>query len=144
MNERMGEYEKALSFATAGLKAHPESRALASLTYRLLFALGRIDDVLARAEAARAVDAQDAIALGAMGLAHETRGRRKEALAAYEAAVATYKRGSPPEFVPWVALAAEHITRIGKTQRPRRFCKARPSYPCDLGGNVRAHPHHPL
>ncbi len=117
VHERQGEYEKALAFAKAGLQAHPDSRPLATLVYRLLFDLGRIDAVIARADAARQADGQDAIALGALGLAHETRGRRKEALAAYEAAVASYKRGAPAEHVPWVALAAEHITRISSTPR---------------------------
>ena len=117
VQERTGDYEKALEHATKGLDAHPEDRALASLVYRLLLTLGRDAEVVERAEAARAANPEDAIALGALGLAHEMRGRRKEALAAYEAAVATYRRGAPAEHVPWVATSAEHITRISPRAR---------------------------
>ncbi|MFV1958195.1 MAG: tetratricopeptide repeat protein, partial [Planctomycetota bacterium] len=103
----------ALAAVEKGLLAHPGARRLEGLHVRLLLETGRVEEAARAARAATERDAKDVVAWTGRGLAEEERGRRKEALEAYEAALGAYDpKKTAGADVLWVALAAERITRL--------------------------------
>ena len=111
VQERTGRYEEALATASGALASHPEDRGLEDLRFKTLAALGRVDEVLTAARAALATRPDDLVARTWLGVALELRGRRKEALEAYDLVVAHYNEHDPlPQEVPSVARAAVRAT----------------------------------
>lgn len=111
VHERRGAYEEALALAARLEAERPEDRAAQALRFRVLFALGRVEEAEQLAHAALGRRAEDLIARTVLGRAAEERGRRVEALAAYDAVLAGYQKAAPEnDELPYVAHALLRAT----------------------------------
>jgi tetratricopeptide (TPR) repeat protein len=111
VHERTGRYEQALGVASAAAMAHPDHRPIEATRFSILLATGQHDVAITAARAALEARPEDLVARGALAQALEARGRRKEALAAYDQIVKAYNSGDPhPTEIPWVAHAAVRAT----------------------------------
>ncbi|MDJ0975986.1 MAG: tetratricopeptide repeat protein [Planctomycetota bacterium] len=114
--ERTGKYTEALETVVAATKRHSKDAELRAVHLRLLGTLGRTDEMEAAARAALAKDEGDLVALAGLGMALEERGKREEALAAYDKIVNAYNKAIragasvPRSAVPIVAHAGERAT----------------------------------
>jgi tetratricopeptide (TPR) repeat protein len=111
VQERRGEYEKTLKLMAGAVAAHPDDRRLEALRLRAMLALGRTDEAESAARAALERQPQDLVARTILGETLETRGRRKEALEAYDKVIAAYNNSDPqPVELPFVGHAAVRAT----------------------------------
>lgn len=111
VHERRGEYAQALAVVEPAQQQRPDDRELTALRFDLLLDLGRLGDVEHLARAALVERPDDLVAQAALGTALEERGRRQEALAAYELVLKGYQKGEPRDAeIPFVVRAAIRVT----------------------------------
>lgn len=109
--ERTGAYEEGLALVVPAHEARREDRSLAALRLDLLLELGRLDEAEALARSLLASTPTHLVARTVLGRVLEERGRRKEALEAYDAVVAAYaKVDVQAAELPFVAAAAIRAT----------------------------------
>jgi tetratricopeptide (TPR) repeat protein len=109
VHARTGAYEEGLERASKAA----DDRGLLALRLDLLRRLGRHEQAVTAVEAALAARPADLVARTHQGLLLEDRGRRKEALAAYDAVIEAYNRAEPlPEELAAVAQAAVRAHRL--------------------------------
>ncbi|MFM8385566.1 MAG: tetratricopeptide repeat protein [Planctomycetia bacterium] len=109
--ERTGAYEEGLALVVPAHEARREDRSLAALRLDLLLELGRLDEAESLARSLLASTPTHLVARTVLGRVLEERGRRKEALEAYDAVVAAYaKVDVQAAELPFVAAAAIRAT----------------------------------
>lgn len=114
--ERTGKYAEAMVTAMAGVKRWPADLHMRALYLRLFLTTGNLHGAQSAAQLLIESDADDLIALGALGQVYEEQGKREEALAAYDKVVIGYnrlidgKQEYHPAIVPVAAHAAERVT----------------------------------
>lgn len=108
---RTGKYEEAQKTLTEAQARFPDERRLNHVSFRMLELLSRHDELATAAQAATQRDPKDVVAWVYLGAALEGRGKRKEALAAYDKVVELHNaRALQKTDVPWVARAAVRAT----------------------------------
>jgi len=115
VHERVGEYAEALALVEPAHERRPDDRPLEALRFDLLLDMGRVSDAEHLARRALAERADDLVARTVLGTALEERGRRAEALEAYDAVLAAYAKAEPrTEELPYVSRAAIRATWLSQ------------------------------